>query len=106
LGGAIVLGTGLGAAKKRGELKHFSIRLPFRPVLPAGTLLLRSPTEGGQILEPSHGQLDDGKPRLSEDDIARALLGPRGVPGKPDTARMTPQQEKNMPKYLDPGHVS
>jgi hypothetical protein len=53
-----------------------------------------------------NGQLDDGKPRLSEDDMARALLGPRGVPGKPDTAKMTPQQEKNMPKYLDPGHTS
>ena len=52
------------------------------------------------------GQLDDGKPRLSEDDMQRALLGPRGVPGKPDTAKMTPQQEKNMPKYLDPGHTS
>lgn len=51
------------------------------------------------------GQLDDGKPRLSEDDMARALLGPRGVPGKPDTAKMTPQQEKNMPKYVDPGHT-
>jgi hypothetical protein len=37
-------------------------------------------------------QLDDAKPRLSEDDIARALLGPRGVPGKPDTAKMVPQQ--------------
>lgn len=52
------------------------------------------------------GQLDDGKPRLSEDDIARAQLGPRGVPGKPDTARMTPQQEKNMPKSVDPGHTA
>jgi len=52
-----------------------------------------------------NGQLDDGKPRLSEDDIARALLGPRGVPGKPDTAKMTPQQKKNMPKYVDPGHT-
>jgi hypothetical protein len=50
-------------------------------------------------------QLDDGKPRLNEDDMARALLGPRGVPGKPDTARMTPQQEKNMPKHVDPGHT-
>jgi hypothetical protein len=52
-----------------------------------------------------NGQFDDGKPRLSEDDIARARLGPRGVPGKPDTAKMTPQQEKNMPKYVDPGHT-
>lgn len=53
-----------------------------------------------------NGQLDDGKLRLSEDDIARAQLGPRGVPGKPDTARMTPQQAKNMPKYVDPGHTA
>src|SRR5688572_28722573 len=28
----------------------------------------------------------------SEDDNARAKLGPRGVPGAPDPARMTPQQ--------------
>ncbi|MGY3577766.1 hypothetical protein [Bradyrhizobium sp. USDA 4504] len=60
-------------------------------------------------MEQSHGgdgQLDDGKPRLSEDDMQRALLGPRGVPGKADTAKMTPQQQKNMPTYLDPGHTS
>lgn len=25
------------------------------------------------------GQFDDGKPRLSKDDIQRAQLGPRGV---------------------------
>jgi hypothetical protein len=63
----------------------------------------------GEDMPSSHGgdgQLEDGKPRLSEDDIARAELGPRGVPGQPDTAKMTPQQEKNMPKYIDPGHVS
>jgi hypothetical protein len=51
------------------------------------------------------GQLEDGKPRFTEDDIARAQLGPRGVPGKADTAKMTPQQAKNYPKYVDPGHV-
>ena len=53
-----------------------------------------------------NGQLDDGKPRLSEDDIQRAKLGPRGVPGAPDHARMTPQQAKNFPNYVDPGHVA
>lgn len=60
-------------------------------------------------MPPSHGgsgQLEDGKPRLSEDDIARAELGPRGVPGQPDTAKMTPQQRKNIPNYIDPGHTS
>jgi hypothetical protein len=35
--------------------------------------------------------------RLTEDDMARSKLGPRGVPGGPDTAKMTPQQEKNIP---------
>jgi hypothetical protein len=35
--------------------------------------------------------------RPTEDDLARAKLGPRGVPGQPDTAKMTPQQKKNMP---------
>lgn len=53
-----------------------------------------------------NGQIDDGKPRLSEDDIARMVLGPRGVPGKPDTAKMVPQQAKNIPLYIDPGHTS
>jgi hypothetical protein len=34
--------------------------------------------------------------RLTEDEIARRKLGPRGVPGGPDTSKMTPQQEKNI----------
>jgi hypothetical protein len=36
--------------------------------------------------------------RLTEDEIARRKLGPRGVPGAPDSATMTPQYEKNLPK--------
>ncbi|MBN9148237.1 MULTISPECIES: hypothetical protein [unclassified Nitrobacter] len=52
------------------------------------------------------GQLDDGKPRLSEDDIQREKFGPRGVPGQQDPARMVPQQEKNTPKNIDPGHTA
>ncbi|MDR6303998.1 hypothetical protein GGQ85_001697 [Nitrobacter vulgaris] len=59
--------------------------------------------------KPSHGgsrQLDDGKPRVSEDDIQREQLGPRGVPGKPDPAKMTPQREKKTPKNIDPGHTT
>jgi hypothetical protein len=31
-------------------------------------------------------------------EIARKRLGPRGVPGAPDTAKMTPQEGKNIPK--------
>ncbi|ETR76610.1 hypothetical protein X566_02400 [Afipia sp. P52-10] len=52
------------------------------------------------------GQLEDGQPRLSEDDMQRAELGPRGEPGKPDPARMTPQRRKKTPNHIDPGHTS
>ncbi len=45
-------------------------------------------------------------PEKSEDDIQRELLGPRGVPGAPDPAKMTPQVEKNTPKHIDPGHTA
>jgi hypothetical protein len=50
--------------------------------------------------------LGDTKPRLSEDDIQREKFGPRGVPGQPDPARMVPQQKKNIPKDVDPGHTA
>jgi hypothetical protein len=36
--------------------------------------------------------------RPTEDDQSRQKLGPRGVPGDKDTARMTPQREKKTPK--------
>lgn len=52
------------------------------------------------------GQLDDGKPRVSEDDIQRNQFGPRGVRGKPDSAKMTPQRDKKTPKNVDPGHTT
>ena len=35
--------------------------------------------------------------RLTEDEMARRKLGPRGVPGAADTAVMTPQREKKLP---------
>jgi len=45
--------------------------------------------------------------RLTEDEIARRKLGPRGVPGAPDTATMTPQYEKNTPKIGEfDGHTA
>ncbi|HTV36342.1 MAG TPA: hypothetical protein VMF12_07910 [Xanthobacteraceae bacterium] len=40
----------------------------------------------------------DEEDRPTEDELSRRKLGPRGVPGGEDTARMTPQCEKNMPK--------
>ena len=36
--------------------------------------------------------------RPTEDDLAREKLGPRGVPGQPDPAKMTPQREKKTPQ--------
>jgi hypothetical protein len=46
------------------------------------------------------------EPDFSEDDIPREQFGPRGVPGAPDPAKMTPQREKKTPKHIDQGHVS
>ena len=43
-------------------------------------------------------QIREEAQRLTEDEIARRILGPRGVPGGQDTAKMTPQQAKNIPK--------
>jgi hypothetical protein len=34
--------------------------------------------------------------RLTEDEIAHGKLGPRGVPGGQDTAKMTPQLSKSV----------
>ena len=45
--------------------------------------------------------------RLTEDEIARRKLGPRGVPGAPDTATMTPQRRKKLPEVGDfDGHTA
>jgi hypothetical protein len=52
--------------------------------------------------EPINGR----EPELSEEDRQREQLGPRGVPGKDDPARMTPQREKKTPKNVDPGHTA
>ena len=47
------------------------------------------------------------EPAFSEDDLQRAQLGPRGVPGQPDPARMTPQRAKKTPAEGDfDGHTS
>ena len=44
--------------------------------------------------------------RLTEDDIARAQLGPRGEKGTPDTATMTEDSKLQTPFPLDPGHTA
>lgn len=36
--------------------------------------------------------------RLTEDEMARRKLGPRGIPGGKDTAEMTRQEEQQLPK--------
>jgi hypothetical protein len=50
-------------------------------------------------------QVDDGRPRQSEDDLQRERFGPRGVLGKPDPAKMVPQRKKKTPTDFDPGHT-
>jgi len=50
-------------------------------------------------------QVDDGRPRQSEDDQQRQQFGPRGVLGQPDPAKMVPQRKKKTPTDFDPGHT-
>jgi hypothetical protein len=51
-------------------------------------------------------QAPDDRPRPTEDDQQRAQLGPRGVPGAPDLARMTEQRAKKTPADPDPPHTA
>ena len=44
--------------------------------------------------------------RPTEDDMQAAVLGPRGVPGEPSPARMTPQRAKKTSRHLEPGHTA
>ena len=50
------------------------------------------PAQSGLKAKPATPEAD----RLTEDEIAREKLGPRGVPGAPDTARMTAREAKNI----------
>lgn len=44
--------------------------------------------------------------RATEDDIARARLGPRGLKDAPDTATMTEDSKLQTPSPVDPGHTA
>jgi len=59
-----------------------------------------------EILMARYREPNGGEPPFSEDDIQREQFGPRGVPGAPDPAKMTPQREKKTPKNVDPGHTA
>jgi hypothetical protein len=68
-----------------------------------------APKRSWQIYEESRKwrpQVDDGRPRQSEDDQQREQFGPRGVLGEPDPAKMVPQRKKKTPNDCDPGHTA
>ena len=71
----------------------------------AKRLEIRLPANGCRMYvnanAPEEPQMKAGmreEDRQTEDDVARGKLGPRGVPGAPDTAKMTPQEDINIPK--------
>jgi hypothetical protein len=47
---------------------------------------------------------DDDRP--TEDDIAKAKLGPQGVPGKSDKPPIADEDKLQLSKVLDPGHTA
>ncbi|HEY3796594.1 MAG TPA: hypothetical protein VGM09_32640 [Bradyrhizobium sp.] len=58
------------------------------------------------MIEKKELPLNGVEPEKSEEDIQREQFGPRGVPGKPDPAKMTPQRRKKTPNNVDPGHTA
>ncbi|CAL79130.1 hypothetical protein BRADO5454 [Bradyrhizobium sp. ORS 278] len=56
--------------------------------------------------DPKDLPINGREPDRSEDDIQRDQLGPRGVPGGQDPAKMTPQRDKKTPDDVDPGHTA
>jgi hypothetical protein len=86
-------------------VRSISVPLRGRPEMEAPALLPPTSTYGwgnqndiAYPLEAKNAARDPQRRLLTEDEIARIKLGPRGVPGGQDTAKMTPQQEKNIPK--------
>ena len=60
----------------------------------------QTPIEKGRVQQ---GR-DDGRP--TEDDLAKAKLGPQGVPSKPDKPPVADADELQVPKAIDPGHTA
>ena len=58
------------------------------------------PSGFGRLLSGTNllNSLNREEERLTEDEMARRKLGPRGVPNAPDTATMTSQAKKNLPE--------
>ena len=51
-------------------------------------------------------QINGQESELTEEDRQREQFGPRGVLGKADPAKMTPQRGKKTPKNIDPCHTA
>ena len=62
--------------------------------------MAQTPIEKGRIRQ---GR-DDGRP--TEDDLAKARLGPQGMPGKPDKPPLADADKLQLPESIDPGHVA
>lgn len=52
------------------------------------------------------GEPNGVEPPFSEDDLQREELGPRGIPGQPDSPKMTPQRDKKTPVGDFDGHTA
>jgi hypothetical protein len=82
----------------------------FRLILGWGVLtdegLLRVKMMAQTIREKAKIRQNREEDRLTEDDIARKDLGPRGEKGVPDTATMTEDSKLQTPSPLDPGHTT
>jgi hypothetical protein len=51
---------------------------------------------------PNHRDED----RPTEDDLAKGNLGEQGIPGQPPKFPVATEDELDIPKNIDPGHVA
>jgi len=63
-------------------------------------MMIQTPIEKARVRQAR----DDGRP--TEDDIAKAKLGPQGVPGMPGKPPIADADELQLPKTIDPGHTA
>jgi hypothetical protein len=69
-------------------------------------LLLQGPSPPDSLSHRDALSARHSADRLTEDDMQQQVLGPRGVPGQPSPATMTPQRDKKTPRHLEPGHTA
>lgn len=110
IGGIVLVGVliyalvqWLSARRRNTQTAHGQARTEFASTSPSAVPrddMLPDPRTLAKVRAGREGD------RPSEDDIARAQMGPRGRPGEPAPAPRLDESITQNPKHLDPGHTA